>query len=338
MRKRGVINFLLDIGIDEDDIRDDEEWIRAKCPLAPWTHESGEDKRPSFGVTVSDEGRSIYYCFGCTTEAQPLARLLHNIYILSGRYPWEAAAVYSLEENHSVRQITPSDKYDDWTKPKKKDVPMDKRVVRQYPLLQEGQDYEGRRCISFLELERGVSRWAAFSARVRYNADNSSLIFPLTDVNGIVYILRERLRKTKRMWTVSPEIAGPDFKDMKFPSLTRSGVWFNMFAVDWSKPVMLVEAEMEALRLVTLGFPNVVASSTSNVTTAQLQALAGSSYISGYDDDVSGRKASERVFESLKDSARIYCIDWSDVSCSDPGELESRDQLREALDLMKVLN
>lgn len=189
MRKRGIINLLLEVGVDEDDIREDGDWIRAKCPLAAWTHESGEDTRPSFGVTVSDEGRSIYYCFGCTAEAKPLAKLLHNIYIASGRYPWEAAEVYSMEENHDAKRVTPSGGFDEWSKPRKKDVPLDKRVIRQYPLLQEGSNYEARRCVSFLELERGVSRWSAFSARVRYNADNSSLIFPLTDVHGIVYIL-----------------------------------------------------------------------------------------------------------------------------------------------------
>ena len=40
-------------------------WVQAACPLAPFTHESGSDTRPSFGIHCSAKQRACYYCFSC---------------------------------------------------------------------------------------------------------------------------------------------------------------------------------------------------------------------------------------------------------------------------------
>jgi hypothetical protein len=40
-------------------------WMNISCPFAPWTHASGSDSNPSFGITINAEGRSYYKCFGC---------------------------------------------------------------------------------------------------------------------------------------------------------------------------------------------------------------------------------------------------------------------------------
>lgn len=56
-------------------------WLNAHCPLAPWTHRSGRDTRPSFAAVINTEGPSRYTCLTChakgkvTTLVRELARL-----------------------------------------------------------------------------------------------------------------------------------------------------------------------------------------------------------------------------------------------------------------------
>lgn len=40
-------------------------WANFQCPFAPWYHKSAIDKHPSFGISVTEEGRSHYTCFSC---------------------------------------------------------------------------------------------------------------------------------------------------------------------------------------------------------------------------------------------------------------------------------
>lgn len=44
--------------------KDSGESIMTNCPLAKWTHESGQDRRPSFGVK-EEQGMSVVHCFTC---------------------------------------------------------------------------------------------------------------------------------------------------------------------------------------------------------------------------------------------------------------------------------
>lgn len=40
-------------------------WVVAKCPFAPWLHDAGVDKNPSFGISVREHGESRFNCFSC---------------------------------------------------------------------------------------------------------------------------------------------------------------------------------------------------------------------------------------------------------------------------------
>lgn len=45
-------------------------WMNISCPFAPWTHASGTDSHPSFGITISDEDRSHYKCLACGVKGR----------------------------------------------------------------------------------------------------------------------------------------------------------------------------------------------------------------------------------------------------------------------------
>ncbi len=338
MTRDGIVEFLLQLGVDHDtiDIPEGRGWVNSPCPMAEYMHGAGLDERPSFGVSINDEDSSVYYCFGCTQDAQPLSRLLHNVWLMTGDYPHAAADVFAIQENHVLRQRAHRAPVPDWAERHIPLGPLPHKVLKNYPLLYDAEGFEARRCREWLVDARGVPTWVQNLCRLRYDPDHSAVIFPLTDLNGFIYILRSRSRKRKAIYTISPTLSG--YPDMKFPSLKRDrGVWFGMFLADWSQRVMLVEGELDAMRLMALGHMNVIASATSQVTDLQLDALSGEVYVLGYDSDKAGVHATRRVVDRL--GARCACLraDWSLANttngkpCKDAGDLPDKEELEKVL-------
>jgi len=332
MDVNAVKQFLSAIGVDPSSMSVERGYVQAPCPMAPYMHSGGVDTRPSFGVRISNSRLSYYFCFGCSPEAARLERLVHNVWLMSGAYPWEAAKILVREENYGeAREIHVED--DVWEEPEGEDPPpLPPEVLRKYPLLQGRNDFEARRCKFYLEHDRGVPVWVQNMLRVRYCSDSSAVIYPMTDFRGNIFLLRARSRKSKAMWTISPKLAG--FPDMEFPKIKEVGVWFGMHLIDWGRPVMLVEGGEDLLRLIALGYFNVIASLTTSVTDTQIDSLCAGTYILGYDSDKSGKFAHRRITDRVRD-ALIFEADWGAVGCGDPGALESREQLAEVLNNLK---
>ena len=339
MNADGIKRFLEALGADMSTVSKSDRWVNCACVLAEWTHGSGEDNHPSFGVSISEEGWSYYYCFACSDEARPLNWLLHNIWLMSGRYPWEAAREYIRWEIHD-HERKKLEIPDAWAKPRPKRMqPLPGKVLKQFPLLQGAYSFEARRCREYLE-QRGIPEHIQNLCGVRYFEPMQALAFPLTDVNGNVFVIRVWKRKEKYIRTVSPKMVG--FPWMKFPSLKSDiGAWFGMHLIDWSKPVMGVEGEGDQLRLLALGYFNVVASATSSVTDRQIDALVADTLISGYDADVAGDHACRRIKDRVEGRAILLKANWAlaekepGVACKDAGDLPSREQLQIVLNALE---
>lgn len=329
MREEAVYRFLEIIGVPRERMQKSRQWVNAPCPLAPWMHSAGVDSRPSFGVSVSEEQRSVYFCFGCSPEPKRLEGLLHNLFLMRG-YPHEAAAFFAHEENFTepvedVRVSVP----DAWTvETVRMPGALPPSIFNLYPLLQWSQGLTANACRMYLENERKLARWACHSFGVRFDPKRRAVVFPLTDASGKIFVLRERSEEQKEMWTVNELVSGVPFN---YPKLKDVGAWFGMHLVNWSKPVLLVEGEIDALRAATLGYANVIASATSSVTDAQLSALCGAVYWLGYDNDKAGAKAHSKIASYLTGKAHLFELDWSLVSRKDAGALKSSEELREVL-------
>lgn len=46
-----------------------EHWLTASCPFAPWDHDGGIDKNPSFGISLKSK-KSHYHCFSCNASGE----------------------------------------------------------------------------------------------------------------------------------------------------------------------------------------------------------------------------------------------------------------------------
>lgn len=336
MDKYGVTKFLIALGIREQDILDTGRgWINCKCPMSPYSHRRGADTRPSFGVSVSDTDSSVYYCFGCSDEAKPLGRLLHAMWVLGAPYPYEAAKIFAAEEVHDSDSdgLVLRDEWEIGENAAKEPLPP--FVYEQYPLLADTKGIEGRKLRKYLQ-GRNIPAHVWKRCKLRCNPENNSFVFPMTDIYGRIFLLRERSRLKKSIWTISPKLAG--FPDMEFPKLKNNGIWFGLHLIDWDRPVMTVEGEFDAMSAMGFGFTNVIASCTSSVTYAQLDAVNADIIFSGYDADKAGDKAYERVKIRKESTSQVLKIDWTSAGMlangeypEDPGDIETKEQFRRAL-------
>lgn len=345
MNKEDIVTFLIHVGMPSHEIIDSGRgFLNSPCPLAPWTHASGKDERPSFGVAITEPPRySTFYCFGCHDWASSLGTFLHNLFVLSGEYPYDAARIYALAEAGADLDDTtlitmPPDPYAVRTEPEPLRTPLPDIVLRKFPLLYDGVGHEHRKIRSYLSDTRGIPEHIQDMFRVRFNEHSRTMVFPLVDFNGRVYLMRERSRREKDIWTVSPRVAGTPH--LEFPKLRYNGVWFGMHLVDWSRPLMVVEGEIDAMKVASLGFTNVIASATSSVTKAQVHAVLDNLsgvLLLGYDADRSGIRAHERIIDFVGQKAAIAKLNWRVAKCKDGGDLKSQKQLKKVLSMREYL-
>lgn len=332
--------FLAALGISEYDRFGD--WLRMRCPMA-WRHEHG-DANPSFSILINDEGSSFYYCFGCEPHPQPLGRLIHALWIKNramGRdgYPTKAAGILA----HASTEIADSYELPDgdsaYVEIEERFDPIPKEVIRNYPLLIKGKGFEARRCTEYLA-GRGISAQTFAFFKVRYHKQRQALVFPFTGKQGEVFALRLRHRKSKTIYSVNTEIAKQDSANpdlgYEFISKRQYGFWFGLAQVHQDDNVILVEAEIDAMRLFELGFTNVLAAGGVGVTRQQIKEITATRVILGFDADKGGKEAIRRVGGMLQrdDWRIIQMVDWSVVKgingipCKDAGDLPDGDALK----------
>lgn len=304
-------------------------WLNCRCLLAEFRHANGKDSRPSFGVSISPDKESVFYCFGCSERPASLRRLLYTIFVSSGKYPWEAARWLGRKE------AAPNDLIADKAPVSWEDKipycpdPLPPRILRKFPFLQYGKDSVAEEIRRWLEEDRGVPRWIQYMFRLRYDCGRKAVVFPMTDPDGRAFLLRERRVRTKDIWTVSAKMMGEP--EGSFPKLRDAGVWFGMHLIDWSRPVILVEGEIDCMRMASLGAFNTIASCTASVTKVQIDAVHSDRIILGYDRDAAGEKAQGRVRKLIGARAMVQSINWSIVGRKDGGDLKDKTMLYRVL-------
>jgi DNA primase (bacterial type) len=76
---------------------DGREWVSLRCCLAPWTHASGRDKRPSAGISIHSDKMSVYSCYTCCPQGIPFHVMLQRYATYSGEDL--DALIHDVEDN-----------------------------------------------------------------------------------------------------------------------------------------------------------------------------------------------------------------------------------------------
>ena len=196
-------------------------------------------------------------------------------------------------------------------------------------------------CRRFLAM-RGIADVVIFECGVRFDYMRKAVVFPLMCGDEEIYLLRERKVVDKDIWTVSQKVVNAmstGLGEFKFPRLKNCGAWFGYNLIDWTKPVVLVEGEIDAMRMKTLGVRNVMASTTSSVTDAQIDSIHASLIYLGYDADKAGLFAHKRIIDRLAGVTPYKVLDWALVPSIKDSAVAAKDagDVISAADLAVVL-
>lgn len=311
------------------------EWVNICCPFAGFRHKSGKDSHPSFGISYG--GHSFFKCYTCSHDALPLISLPFILW-LNGN-PYMHDAVKFILDNEPIDDDV--DKIP--TNTVVSDLPLNpfaEKAVKTF-IPQEIIDIfpsvlQHKNELSYLVDRRLINLITLLEYKVKCDPIKNLIIFPLTNHKGDIKVLRARRWRDKKLFTISPGLFG--MEGVEFPSLAKDGVWFGLHRAKIREPVVLVESEIDALRLSTLGYTNSIASCSSNVTAKQLSNIQNKVIILGYDSDLAGEKATKHICNFYNDKI-IYKINWDLVGRKDAGDVvdkEEMDFLMERKTLLKT--
>lgn len=268
---------------------------------------------------------------------------------MSGEYITEAATIVRIAKFCTDDQQTGGlhVREESFSRPIEKVDPLPDFYVEKFPLLHQSdfsKDVQALKCQEYL-LGRGISLLSCERLNGRYVPWEGEpiLIFPYTDTQGRVFVLVARNVEMKEGFFVWNEKVDKKAMGIKFPKLSESFAWFGLDKIDSFRAVMLVEGECDALKLITFGYFNVMASRGANLTQAQLEAVGSCNHvILGFDADSAGRKAADKVAAFLlnrkKSEPLIEKANWNlakrrdGTPCKDPADLEDRESFALVMD------
>jgi hypothetical protein len=343
MRER-IVKFLEKLECSGISVSDTSDWVRASCPLAPWTHKDGRDDHPSFGVKVPEEGRpAAYHCFACGRKGT-LAQLLHTLTWLSGESPTEALH-FLLDHFDDVDAALDEDEIQRKRRYVREapeirildgEMAVPKEILAKYPLLSDigYTDVDATKVVRWLADERGISEEAIQDFQLRfYRGEMGELgvVFPTVSRSGLTYDLRVRLIDSKSFFRLTPKMTSSlvDYK--------AELVFFGEHLVGPNALTWMVEGELDALRLYSLGEKAVIAIQGS-FSRRRIFGLPSSSVVIAFDADQAGYDKLKEAKEVLsKHANQVFAVNWGWVGIKDPGELTSFRQLEEVKKRMIVL-
>lgn len=188
MKERELKEYATKLGIIFTDQRvSSTGWLQAHCPLAPWTHTSGRDRTPSFGLHVNARGYSAYKCFTCGSHGS-LPGLVFRIANYS-----DPSGVREADPNNLrnlAREIERAEiagepehipEWDDFyqeEEERKVEWPNPATAFQRYPFA-----YGEAGASQYLR-QRNISLSTAFKCGLRWDAEERRVLFPVRTVGG----------------------------------------------------------------------------------------------------------------------------------------------------------
>lgn len=259
---------------------DHPKWVGLQCPLAPWKHASGRDSSPSAGVSVNEDGTSIFNCYGCHSKG-PVTYLLKELEKFTGEN--YAALIRAIDGEEFLGGSIP-----EWGAKRKhegKTVFLDKE---QYLNL-----YDSAEGHWYLK-ERKIKDSTARKLNLLVDPEDSQLeeriLFPVFDKTGELYGFSGRaVFKTAEL------------KVRDYHGLPKAKVLLGEHLIEPSDPyVIVVEGLFDYARLVQYNLP-VVATMHAGLTDYQAAKLLnlGLPIIEMYDNDAAGVGAKEVLAKGI---------------------------------------
>jgi DNA primase len=234
------------------------QWLNAPCPLAPWTHRSGHDRNPSFGVKITTGEQSHYYCFTCKHTgrvhdlAAELGRLRGEDYrdIIRQAFRDDIVSVAEYEYQPESQELT---------------EPLDSAIYGDLYDLATSHD----EAMEYLD-GRGISAATVRRLHLMYDEEEKRIVFAVKDRRGNLY------GYTGRSILPASELHGRNPKVRDYLGLPKRHLLLGEERVERGKPVIVVEGLFAYARLIEIGterLASVVALLGSEMTDPKVERL-----------------------------------------------------------------
>ncbi len=273
-------------------------WARAKCPLAPFTHQKKKDSNPSFGLTLGDGGNR-FHCFSCETGT--LSTLLQLIEFRNQQQPGHffgdlAKAREIIEMAESELPMLPT--YSEFGEQKKK-------VFEELPPISSEKFvpvFDNQRAIDYC-LQRSILAQEVVSYDLRYDKERDMLASVYYNVFGKLAGIRGR------KINLHGDAIGPvvQHHDYVFNGINNASlVLYNEQSLNLPGPVVLVEGQIDCIKVCRV-WPKTVANLTAKPIITKVNKLEHSEgVVLLLDGDKTGREATEKW---------IHLLDYMGIKC-----------------------
>jgi len=282
MDREGVKEVLREVLGVNVELIDHDKWVSMHCPLSPWTHANGADKTPSAGVSINEDGESIFHCYACGGRNKgPLSWFLKEHEKYTGES--HGALLRDIEGNEFLGGALP-----EWGTRKNKArplIPLDETIYLDLYDSAVGHPYLRK---------RGISNRTAELLNLMIDPEDSAgderILFP-------VYTPDKKLVGfTGRATSNKVELRVRDYHGLK-----KEAVLLGSHLVEPSDPVIvLCEGLFDLARLLEYGY-SAVAALHAGLTDRQLRVLTnlGLPVLLMFDNDHAGHEATEKAAKLL---------------------------------------
>ena len=312
MNREQIHTFLSALGVTAPTQQSRSGWVVASCPVAPFLHEGGGDKHPSFGVKVVEEGTSWCKCFSCGTSGSlvHLVEVMHR-YTVGGINLREAEGLVLRELMES--DINPPD-YESVVKAEPPIIEFPEPWLSSFVSVLNnptGMAYLGTREIDLPTVK---------ALDLRYDGSSRRVCFPVRDWVGRLVGLHGR--------AIDPDKV-PPYYVYRWNKKHNNQVWLGESWVDPDKPVLLVESVFDLASCYRV-YKNVMCGFSSGLGKMRLHRVSGlPEVVTLYDVGTGGDSARAVLRKTFSRSALTQLVPG--VLENDPGQMPVA-RIREVLE------
>lgn len=317
MNLEQVKQFSLAVGTRVESVSGD--WARCRCPLAPWTHDSGKDSHPSFAVQYGDNIESGFNCYACEAGS------LHKLILLLDRFGAKKPKFDLKQAMHLWAQEEDGDAPLVFMDDEAVDHPLADNVWPESFLNTFMPAWKVPIAMEYLNA-RPVRSKVAHALDIRWDLQRRTVCFPVRNWQGQLVGLRGRY--------IDPD-NGARYHDYGYRGVRNKLPWYGESTVDVDKPVLMVESVFDYASAYRV-YKNVLAPLTVGLSDDKCRRVRNAfEIVTLFDNGKGGDKGRDKLRKGLPDSIITNITPPS--SCSDPGDM-TKKQLRKALKKHIVLD
>ncbi len=292
MDREAIKDLLREVVGPNVELVDHPKWVGLHCPLAPWKHAGGRDTSPSAGISVQEDGTSIFNCYGCHSKG-PITYLLSELEKYTGESYRKLKA--EIDGNEYLGGALPA-----WgeatTRKASKLTPLDKSMYLDLYDSAEGHWY--------LE-SRGISDDTARAMELLVDPADSQLeeriLFPVMGLGGELYGFSGRAVHS------TAELKVRDYHGLQKAKLLLG----EQLLREDDQFIVVVEGLFDVAKLVEYRYP-VVGVMHSGITDAQYRRLLdlGKPLVLMFDNDAAGEDATDSVIKKLSGKLPLQTVKY----------------------------